>query len=109
MRAAETFVFVFFTQGKENCLYLPRKQKFNVWLTSAEAQSGSARYFLWQSLAIKATSSSIRIGLDKCIFIPAARHFCASSPKALAVMATMGMVRASSRISARIARVAWSP
>ena len=41
---------LFFTQGKENCLYLPRKQKFNVWLTSAEAQTAHPAVFFGKAL-----------------------------------------------------------
>ena len=41
--------------------------------------------------------------------MPASRHLCSSSAKALAVMAMMGTVSASARSDLRIARVASKP
>lgn len=49
------------------------------------------------------------MGFDKCSSIPAFRQRTLSSVKALALMATMGMVPASSRASERMARVASYP
>lgn len=57
--------------------------------------------------AMVLTTSSMTIGLDRWLFMPASRDACTSSAKALAVIAMMGMVRPSGRPSRlRIARVA---
>ena len=52
-------------------------------------------------------TSSITIGFERCPFIPASKDACTSSAKALAVMAMIGIARASGRFCIlRIALVA---
>ena len=64
-------------------------------------------YYILRFLEIVLTTSLITIGFDRCPFIPASMDACTSSAKALAVMAMIGICRASGRRgSARMAAVA---
>ena len=67
------------------------------WTVKRKARCAGMGRHLCRFLTMACTISSMTMGFDRCSFMPAFSEACTSSAKALAVMAMMGIRRASGR------------